>query len=71
MSTRNAKSRQWTSKERIALAFTGVLVMALGAGNLLQGKLHYQNYWHAPVFAPFALFVGVLIIFVAIKGRGF
>jgi hypothetical protein len=68
---RDAGPRYWTLKERIALAFTGVLVMGLGAATLLQGRLNYQNYWHAPVFAPFALFVGVLTIVVAIKGRGF
>jgi hypothetical protein len=58
-------------KERGALAFMGVLVMGFGAVTLLSGKLHYQNYWHGPVFAPFAVFVGVLIIVVAIKGKGF
>jgi hypothetical protein len=45
-----------------------VLAMALGVVGLLQGKLHYQNYWHGAVFAPFAVLVGSLILFVAIKG---
>jgi hypothetical protein len=68
---RDAGTRYWTSKERVALAFMGVLVMGFGAVTLLSGKLHYQNYWHGPVFAPFALFVGMLIIVVAIKGKRF
>jgi hypothetical protein len=25
--------------------------MALGVVTLLQGKLHYQNYWHGAAFA--------------------
>ena len=69
--TRDARSRDGTLKERLALAFMGILVMGLGASTLLLGKLHYQNYWHAPVFAPFAVFVGALAIFVAIRGRRF
>jgi hypothetical protein len=68
---RSVRPRSWTLKERSALAFMGVLVMGFGAVTLLSGKLHYQNYWHGPVFAPFALFVGVLIIVVAIKGKRF
>jgi hypothetical protein len=45
--------------------------MALGVVTLLQGRLHYQNWWHAPVFAPFAVIVGALIVFAAIKGGRF
>jgi len=42
--------------------------MALGVVTLLQGKLHYQNYWHGAAFAPFSVLIGALILFVAIKG---
>lgn len=45
--------------------------MGLGAVTLLQGRFHYENWWHAPVFAPFALLVGALAIFVAIKRKSF
>jgi hypothetical protein len=45
--------------------------MSLGILTLLQGKLQYQNYWHAPVFAPFAVCLGILILIVAIMGRRF
>jgi len=41
-----AKSRKWTLKERAFLGFPGALVMGLGVVSLLEGKLHYQNYWH-------------------------
>jgi hypothetical protein len=43
--------------------------MGWGVLTLIQGKLHYQNYWHASVFAPFSLLVGTLAIFVAVKRR--
>jgi hypothetical protein len=69
MRSRIAKPRPWTLKTRVALAFAGAVVMGWGIVTLLQGKLHYQNYWHAPVFAPFSLFVGALLVIVAIKGR--
>lgn len=45
--------------------------MGLGSITWFQGKLHYQNYRQGAVFAPFAMFVGALIVFVAIKGKGF
>jgi hypothetical protein len=44
--------------------------MGLGLITLLEGKLHYQNYWHGLVFAPFAVLVGALMIFVGVKGSG-
>jgi hypothetical protein len=45
--------------------------MGSGVFALLQGKLRYQNYWRGPVFAPFALLIGALAVFTAIKGRRF
>jgi hypothetical protein len=66
-----AKSREWTLKERAFLGFAGAVVMGLGVMTLLQGNLHYQNSWHAPVFAPFAIVVGALCLFVAARGRRF
>jgi hypothetical protein len=69
MSRRKPVPEQFSAKQRAALAFAGAAVMFSGLFALLQGKLHYQNYWHALVFAPFALLVGALCIFVAIKRR--
>ena len=45
--------------------------MGLGIVTFLQGKLLYQNYWHAPVFAPFALCLGTSTVIIAIFGRRF
>ncbi len=70
MRNRRSHSRQETNG-RLFLGFAGVLVMGFGVITLLGGKLHYQNYWHGSVFAPFALFIGALMLFVAIKGGRF
>jgi hypothetical protein len=58
-------------KGRLILGFAGMLMMGLGFIILLDGKLHYQNYWHGLVFAPFALVVGALALLVVIKGTRF
>lgn len=55
-------------KERVAFGFAGFMIMGMGAGTLLLGRLHYRSWWHDPVFAPFALIVGALTLFMAIKG---
>jgi hypothetical protein len=68
MKRSNAKLQRWALKEGAFFGFAGALVMALGVVTLLQGELHYQNYWHGSVFAPFAVVVGALILFVAMKG---
>jgi hypothetical protein len=53
----NAKRQQWTLKERASLGFLGALVM---------GTIRIIG--NGAVFAPFAVLVGSLILFVAIKG---
>jgi hypothetical protein len=63
-----AKPQQMAFRERAFLGFAGALVTGWGVVTLLQGKLHYQNYWHGSVFAPFSVIIGALILFVAIKG---
>jgi multisubunit Na+/H+ antiporter MnhB subunit len=42
--------------------FTGLVLIATGTLALLAGETHYANYWGAPVFAPFAIVVGLLIL---------
>ena len=69
MTHRNSKEKPWTSKQRAFLAFMGIVIMGLGGGTLLSGKLEYRNYWNGPVFAPFALMIGAFAVFVAIKAR--
>jgi hypothetical protein len=65
------QSPEWTLKERAFMGFAGALVMGLGVMTLLQGDLHYQNWWRASVFAPFARVVGALCLFDTSNGRRF
>jgi hypothetical protein len=61
----------WSVRQRLALAFVGLIVICLGAGSLALGHLHYANYWGGVVFAPYALLIGGLTILIAIvQGRG-
>jgi hypothetical protein len=45
------------------------MAVVSGGFALLRGSFEYRNYWRASVFAPVALIIGALTIFVAIKGR--
>ena len=47
-------------KRRFALVVIGLMAICSGGLSLLGGKLHYSNYWGAPVFAPFVVLVGFL-----------
>jgi hypothetical protein len=72
---RHHKSQPTTSfmrrLDRSGLAGIGVsiLLLCLGVSTLLKGQLHYANYWGGAVFAPFAILIGVLGIYVAIVSR--
>lgn len=61
--------RSVRSKASIAFAFVGLLITADGLLTLLAKMLHYPNPWGEPVFAPFALVIGVLAIVVAVAMR--
>ena len=57
------------TRDRIAFGFVGLLIACDGLITLLAGRMHYPNHWGAPVFAPFALVIGVIAIAVAIVKR--
>jgi hypothetical protein len=56
---------------RLFLAVFAVLVIGGGAFTLAAGKLHYPNWWDGPVFAPFAIFGGIIALVAAIRGKPF
>ncbi len=60
----NDKSRQMAN--RIAGVVVGVLAVVLGLASLLNGKSSYQNYWGGLVFAPVAILMGFLVLFISI-----
>jgi uncharacterized membrane protein HdeD (DUF308 family) len=47
----------------------GLSAVVTGSLALLSGHLHYSNFWHAPVFAPFAIVVGILSLIAAFTHR--
>jgi len=50
---------------RIALAVVCIVILLLGVGTFFQGNIGYRNWWGGVVFAPFAIIVGGLGLFVA------
>ena len=61
-SARGASSRR-------ARLFAIVVASALVAGGFFtlgSGAVGYHNYWGAPIFAPFAIAIGVLVLFGAL-----
>jgi hypothetical protein len=42
--------------------FDGLLFIAMSTFPLLGGKTHCENHWGGPVFAPFAIFLGILFL---------
>jgi multisubunit Na+/H+ antiporter MnhB subunit len=42
--------------------FVGLVLIATGTLALLTGETHYPNFWGAPVFAPFAIVIGLLLL---------
>ena len=51
---------------RTFLVFLGVVLVAQGTAGILTGKIVYPNYWRGGVFAPFAVAMGVLLLYVCI-----
>jgi hypothetical protein len=69
MRNRNPKLAQWKPIQRYFFAFLGLMLVGMGTLNLSAGRLHYRNYWGAPVFAPFAILIGVLVLIGAFTYR--
>jgi hypothetical protein len=49
---------------RIAFSLFSLLIILFGAGSLFQGHTGYRNWFGGVVFAPFAIIVGVLCLFI-------
>lgn len=50
----------WT--QRIILGLLALLLLIIGLGRILKGEANFVNWWHALVFAPFAIAIGVLAV---------
>ena len=50
---------------RIAFLLIGIGLLLAGVGSIMHGGLGYRNAWGGVVFAPFAIFIGLGLLFVA------
>ncbi|MFL6300659.1 MAG: hypothetical protein ACJ71N_08650 [Terriglobales bacterium] len=57
-----------TKFQKIGFALIGLMIFGSGARALLNGRLHYSNWWGLPVFAPFAVIIAILILAIACYG---
>jgi hypothetical protein len=62
MGNRDPKLRQWRPIHRYSFTFLGLMFVGMGALDLFAGKLHYRNYWGGPVFTPFIILIGTLVL---------
>jgi hypothetical protein len=63
MKKRYLKPMEWRRPiDWLGFGFVGLVLIATGALALLTGETHYANFWGAPVFAPFAIFGGLLLL---------
>lgn len=51
---------------QLGLVLVGLMIAATGLRSLLKGSLHYHSVVNQPVFAPFAILVGLLMIVVVV-----
>ena len=67
MAKRDRDSSSQKRRAGLLFALMGFAIINLGVLALLQGRLHYANYWGGAVFAPFALLGGLLVIVIAVR----
>ena len=54
-------------KDWYVFAVVGLLASVPASLTWMAGRSHYANVWGAPVFAPFAMFGGILALVIALK----
>ena len=54
---------------QLVFVVLGLMMLASGSVTFVSGHLHYFNYRHAPVFAPFAILIGILCLVAAFRVR--
>lgn len=51
---------------RTGIILLSVLLILTGVAHLITGSFGWRNYWGGLVFSPFAIFFGLLLIYVAV-----
>jgi hypothetical protein len=55
---------------RCVILLAGVGLILSGLNSLSTGGLHYPNHWGGPVYAPFAIVIGIgVLVTLAVKWR--
>jgi hypothetical protein len=62
MKKSHVKPMEWRPIHRFGFSLMGLMFIAMGERSLLRGRTHYENYWGGAVFAPFAIFIGLLML---------
>jgi hypothetical protein len=62
----NPPRKDLTRGERLALALAGLFVIAYGYGQILRGRVIYENWLAMDVPADFVILLGALCLLVAI-----
>ena len=52
---------------RIVFVVIGLMVIGFGIASLQHVGLMYHNWWHAVVFGPFAIVIGVVFVILMFK----
>ena len=51
------------------LILAGLMILGFGVTTLYRGMLHYPNWFQQPVFAPFAVLIGIGAVAIGIRGK--
>jgi hypothetical protein len=54
---------------KVFLILISIILILFGIGKLLKGDLNYSNYWGGVVFAPIAIIIGIILIFVVLFSK--
>src|SRR4051812_26226665 len=57
-----------TRFQKLGFTLVGLMFIGFGLRALLNGRLHYTNWWGLPVFAPYAIIVAILVLAIACYG---
>jgi|HubBroStandDraft_4_1064222.scaffolds.fasta_scaffold2554253_1 hypothetical protein len=65
MKKHEVKPMEWRPINRLGFMLIGLMLIAVGTRTLLRGMTHYETFWGSAVSAPFAIFIGLLVLVVA------
>ena len=61
--TKKTGKKRWDIA-RFVLLYFGFILILMGIVAILKGTWHYLNYWGGLIFAPSAILVGLLLLYI-------